>query len=148
MLKYNIPKALRAIETDIGDLATLRAWDSVQHIANAAVTSRKLDGSGKWVPMSGEERLLHLRNALLMELTGRVDDDEELWRVTVTVLGVTALYIGLGTKPELKVDDLSDLPHWMQERVAVLNMLTERPPTSPIQGVGRRITDTVYWIVK
>lgn len=148
MLKSSMPKALRAIETDIGDLSSVLAWNNLQHLANAAVTSRKLDGNGKWVPMSGEERLLHLRNALLMELTGRVDDDEELWRVTVTVLGVTALYIGLGTKPELKVNSLPDLPHWMQERVAVLNMLTERPPTSPIQGVGRRITDTVYWIVK
>jgi hypothetical protein len=148
MLKSSIPKALRAIETDIGDLSTVLAWNSVQHIANAAVTSRKQDGSGRWVSMSGEERLLHLRNALLMELTGRVDDDEELWRVTVTVLGVTALYIGLGTKPELKVDDLSDLPKWMQERVVVLSMLTERPPTKPIEGVGRRISDTVYWIVK
>jgi hypothetical protein len=148
MLKYNTPKALRAIETDIGDLSTVLAWNSVQHIANVAVSTRKQDGNGKWVPMNDEERLLNLRNALLMELTGSVDDDEELWRVTVTVLGVTALYIGLGSKPEIKVNALSGLPHWMQERVAVLSMLTERPPTEPIKGVGRRITDTVYWIVK
>ena len=147
-MKSNIPKALRAIETDIGDLSTLLAWNSVQHIANAAITSRKQDGNGRWVSMSGAERLLHLRNALLMELTGRVDDDEELWRVTVTVLGVTALYIGLGTKPELKVDDLSDLPKWMQERVTVLSMLTQAPPTEPVEGVGRRLSADIYWIVK
>ena len=148
MLKSKTPKALVAIETDIGDLSSVLAWNSVQHIANAAVTSRKQDGSGKWVALSSEDRLLHLRNALLMELTGSVDDDEELWRVAVNKMGASALYIGLGSKPEIKVSRLSGLPHWMQERVAVLSMLTERPPTSPLKGVGRRITDTVYWIVK
>lgn len=148
MLTSKTPKALIAVETDIGDLASVQAWSKLQHIANAAVATRKQDGSGKWVPINDEERLLILRNALLMELTGSVEDDEELWRVTVNVLGASALYIGLGSKPEIKVNALSGLPHWMQERVAVLNMLTERPPTEPIKGVGRRITATVYWIVK
>jgi hypothetical protein len=85
---------------------------------------------------------------MLMELTGRVSDDEEIWRVVVNELGVKALYIGLGSQAPIEAQTLSELPRWMQERVSVLSMLSESPPTSPVEGVGRRITDTVYWIVK
>lgn len=148
MLKYETPKALFVIQSDIGDMSLILAWKYAQHIAHAAMTSQKQDEGGKWVSLSGEERLLHLRNAILMELAGRVDDDEELWRVKVTASRVTALYVGLESKPGISVKNLLGLPEWMQQRVTVLSMLTQRPPTEPIEGVGRRITDTVYWIIK
>jgi len=148
MLTCNAAKALKALEYDIGDLATMQAWNKLQHLAEAAIRTQKQVGPGKWVAATVEDRLLHMRNVMLMELTGRVSDDEEIWRVVVNELGASALYIGLGTKPEIKVSRLSGLPQWMQARVAVLSMLTESPPTKPIEGVGRRITDTVYWIVK
>jgi len=148
MLKCNAAKALKAIECDIGDLATVQAWNKLQHLADAAVRTQKQVSSGRWVAATTEERLLHMRNIMLMELTGKVSDDEEIWRVVVNELGVKALYIGLGSQAPIEAQVLSGLPEWMQERVSVLSMLTERPPTTPIEGVGRRITDTVYWIVK
>lgn len=45
-------------------------------------------------------------------------------------------------------DDLSDLPSWMQERIAMLNMLSFKPPTETVDGVGRRITEFTYWVQK
>jgi hypothetical protein len=148
MLTCNAAKALKALEYDIGDLATVQAWTNLQHLAEASLRTQKQVGPGKWVAATVEERLLHMRNVMLMELTGKVSDDEEIWRVVVNELGVKALYIGLGSQAPIEVQTLSGLPQWMQARVAVLSMLTESPPTKPIEGVGRRITDTVYWIVK
>lgn len=148
MLKSDAAKVLTAIEYDIGQWATLQVWSTLQHLADAAIRSRKKTEDGKWVPLTSEERLLNVRNTMLMDLTGRVDDDEEIWRVAVTEVGVSALYIGLGEKPKIEGKCLSDLPQWMQERVSVLSMLTERPPTSPVQGVGRRLSANVYWIVR
>lgn len=43
-------------------------------------------------------------------------------------------------------DDLSDLPDWMQERIAMLNMLSFKPPTETVDGVGRRISEFTYWV--
>lgn len=120
---------------------------------NYAISSDLLDAAvatqSEWgYPKTIEERLLNLRNAMLMELTGKVDEDEDIWRVVVEPHKVSALYIGLGAKPPITGFAMSDLPQWMQERVVVLSMLTESPPTKPIKGVGRRITESVYWVVK
>jgi len=45
-------------------------------------------------------------------------------------------------------DDLSDLPTWMQERIAMLSMLSFTPPTETVPGVGRRISEVTYWVEK
>ena len=45
-------------------------------------------------------------------------------------------------------DDLSDLPTWMQERIAMLSMLSFKPPTETVPGVGRRISEITYWVEK
>ena len=54
------------------------------------------------------------------------------------------------------VDDLAtgeyacvhDLPKWVQERLAVLMMMSYTPPTEEVEGVGRRISRNVYWVFK
>lgn len=43
-------------------------------------------------------------------------------------------------------DELSDLPDWMQERIAMLSMLSFKPPTETVHGVGRRISEFTYWV--
>lgn len=148
MLISDAKKALVTVEYDIGQWATMQVWNTLQHLADAAIRSRKKAEDGRWVPLTSEERLLNVRNAMLMDLTRRVDDDEEIWRVAVTDIKVSAIHIGLGTKPDIVVNRLSELPQWMQERVSVLSMLSERPPTRAVVGVGRRLSDSVYWIVK
>lgn len=39
-------------------------------------------------------------------------------------------------------------PQWLQDRVLALRMLTEKPPTSWVEGLGRRISKDVFWVVK
>jgi len=143
----NATETLRVVEYDIDALAT-SSWATTEKLALAGARATKHNADGTWDILTAAERLLNLRNVMLMELTGKVSDDEEIWRVVVNELGVKALYIGLGSRAPIEVQTVSELPRWMQERVAVLSMLTESPPTKPIEGVGRRITDTVYWIVK
>ena len=45
-------------------------------------------------------------------------------------------------------DDLSDLPVWVQERIAVLAVCSPEPPTHIVVGVGRRISENIYWVYK
>lgn len=147
MLSFEITEKINAVERDMGELATHLAWNSLQHIANSAVRKmEKVDGD--WVTIGDEQRLRNIRDAMLMELIGEPNDDAEVWRIKVVPYIVEALYIGLGSKPLIRVKTLSGLPEWMQERVTVLRMLTQTPPTEPVEGVGRRLSADIYWIVK
>jgi len=42
--------------------------------------------------------------------------------------------------------DTSRLPDWIQERLAVLRMMSAKPPTEMVVGVGRRINEDTYWV--
>jgi len=44
-------------------------------------------------------------------------------------------------------DSVNDLPKWVQERIAILMMTDSTPPTKEVEGVGRRISDLVFWVV-
>lgn len=39
-----------------------------------------------------------------------------------------------------------NLPDWMQEKLAVLSMMSSKPPTKLVDGVGRRINSDTYWV--
>lgn len=43
-------------------------------------------------------------------------------------------------------DDLDSLPKWIQERIALLSMLSYKSPTVTVEGVGRRISKDTYWV--
>ena len=45
-------------------------------------------------------------------------------------------------------DDLDSLPKWVQERIALLSMLSYKPPTVTVEGVGRRISKDTYWVYR
>lgn len=38
------------------------------------------------------------------------------------------------------------LPDWVKDRLALLMMVDPTPPTKYVDGVGRRISETVFWI--
>ena len=52
--------------------------------------------------------------------------------------------------PELEseYDSVNDLPIWAQEKLAVLMLLDPKQINDPIEGVGRRINEHVFWIIK
>lgn len=39
-----------------------------------------------------------------------------------------------------------DLPNWVQERLATLMMIPTTKPIPDIPGVGRRITENIFWV--
>ena len=43
-------------------------------------------------------------------------------------------------------NSVNDLPKWMQEGVALLMMTSAKSPTDEVDGVGRRIDETTYWL--
>lgn len=43
-------------------------------------------------------------------------------------------------------DSVNDLPVWMQERLAILSLMSAKPPTQDVEGVGRRIDDRTFWL--
>lgn len=44
--------------------------------------------------------------------------------------------------------DTSHLPDWMQDRLAVLSLMKVDPPQTTVDGVGMRVDNHVYWIIK
>jgi hypothetical protein len=41
-----------------------------------------------------------------------------------------------------------ELPAWMQERIAVLSMMKVNPPQTKVEGVGMRVDENVYWVLR
>ena len=77
-------------------------------------------------------------------------NDDHIYRVSICPDGVDVVCFGMG------VDTVHDghyinadvLPKWVQERLAVLMMMSYAPPTEEVEGVGRRISRDVYWVYK
>ena len=40
------------------------------------------------------------------------------------------------------------MPDWMQDRLSVLLMMDPTPPTKYVDGVGRRISEDIFWVVE
>lgn len=64
--------------------------------------------------------------------------------VEVVCLGIDSV----DSEAEGIYDDTSKLPAWMQERLAVLSMMKVDPPQTKVEGVGMRVDQNVYWIIK
>ena len=80
---------------------------------------------------------------------GRVPNDDNIYRVGVFPDGIDIVCFGLesvDSQLEGHYDRVDDLPGWVKERLAVLNMLSITPPTNEVEGVGRRISAHVYWV--
>ena len=45
-------------------------------------------------------------------------------------------------------DSMDKLPDWIQDRLAVLLLCDPTPPTKEVNGIGRRIDASVFWIHK
>jgi hypothetical protein len=85
--------------------------------------------------------------------TQHLPPDDNIYRVQIEpdTGYVSVACIGLESIDAL-VDgiyaDTSKLPDWMQEKLAVLTMMSSKPPTEPVDGVGRRINDNIYWVFR
>lgn len=87
--------------------------------------------------------VLHMRT-----VSANVGDDNT-YRVSIFPDGVDVICFGLESVDsclEGHYDDINNLPDWVKERLAILNMMTSTPPTNEVAGVGRRISGHVYWV--
>ena len=75
--------------------------------------------------------------------------DDMIVRVHVSPNSVHVFLLGLKTLDyDLKdvYDSVDDLPKWVQERLALLMMISTNPPTAVVKGVGRRISENIFWV--
>ena len=122
-------------------------------------------GEETWLDTEGNAKFLYWRD--LIEANGwrqcptgraywvgdtqHMPPDDNIYRVHIaTTTGhVKVSCIGLES-----VDAIVDgnyagthkLPDWMQEKLAVLTMMSSKPPTELVDGVGRRINSDTYWV--
>jgi len=47
---------------------------------------------------------------------------------------------------DLIYDSVDDLPEWMQQKLALLSGIDCSKPTEELEGIGRRVSDHVYWV--
>lgn len=85
-------------------------------------------------------------------LAHMIRDEPKTYRISINSKGgVEAVCFDLeniDSELEGYYDGISALPMWVQERVAVLAVCNPEPPTHIVEGVGRRISENVYWIYK
>lgn len=79
----------------------------------------------------------------------QVGQSREVFRLEVVDGSVTIINFAL----EMLDNDISGwysevdlLPDWVKDRLALLMMVDPTPPTKYVDGVGRRISETVFWI--
>lgn len=85
---------------------------------------------------------------LMRDVSSGLNDDNT-YRISIFPDGVDVMCFGLESVDsclEGHYDRIDDLPNWVKERIAVLNMIPVSPPTSTVEGVGRRISAHVYWV--
>ena len=75
--------------------------------------------------------------------------DDRIYRVGIFPGEIDVLCLGLTLSEPIvegQYSSADELPLWMQERLAVLMMMSLEPPTVELVGVGRRISSHVYWV--
>lgn len=79
--------------------------------------------------------------------------DDNIYRVAIHphTKQVDILYFGLenvDTTVTGHYTDINHTPHWVREKVALLMMTNDKPPTDPVEGVGHRIDSDTFWVIK
>ena len=72
----------------------------------------------------------------------RVSLDPTLGQVDIMTIGVVGVDV---TDPlERTYGCMGELPMWVQEKLAMLMMLTS--PGGPVEGIGKRIDRNTFWV--
>lgn len=79
-------------------------------------------------------------------------DTDFVWRIEENDDGsVECTYIGFCAIDSERIktyNSSQELPEWIKDRVAVLRMMPPDPNKSIVFGVGRRVSENVYWVVE
>ena len=81
-----------------------------------------------------------------------VKDEPKTYRISINQKGGIEVVCfdleNIDSELEGYYDEVSALPVWVQERIAVLAVCSPNPPTPTVEGVGRRISENIYWVYK
>ena len=93
-----------------------------------------------------KEKAKHQWSAI--KLIAMVDSIETIHRVEVFEDGLTVLCFGTSMQDyDGSYKSIDQLPKWMQDKLHVLAMMDYKPPTKTVEGIGRRISRDVFWVV-
>jgi hypothetical protein len=75
--------------------------------------------------------------------------DDTVYRIHLYTDHIEVLCFGIDSVDstlEGEYHSTDDLPDWVKERLAVLMVMSSTPPTGDVAGVGRRISERVFWV--
>lgn len=134
---------------DLYKALCMHGWDSVLH--NGYIKGQKELTWRKhalFQVYEVESDVLYTRRPLMQ----MIREEPKTYRISVNQKGGVETVCfdleNIDSELEGYYDAISDLPVWVQERVAVLAVCNPEPPTHVVEGVGRRISENVYWIYK
>lgn len=78
---------------------------------------------------------------------------ENVYRVFLDDVGRHIEVVCLGMdKVDSEVEGIynrtDELPMWMQEKLTLLSMLKVDPPQTKVEGVGMRVDEKIFWVIK
>lgn len=83
-----------------------------------------------------------------VQIMAMVDSIETIHRVEVFEDGLTVLCFGTSMQDyDGMYQSIDQLPKWMQDKLHVLAMMDYKPPTKTVEGIGRRISRDVFWVI-
>jgi hypothetical protein len=99
------------------------------------------------------QRIVRIDMDIASAGTRWVDDMENVYRVRVdpNSCDVEVACLGLeniDSEAEGIYRSADELPEWMRRKLAVLNLMKVDPPQTKVEGVGMRISEDVFWIIK
>lgn len=101
--------------------------------------------------IAGMEKRSQARTRIWMAMICNPDTDF-VWRIEENDDGsVECTYIGFCAIDSDRIKTYTssqELPEWIKDRVAVLRMMPPDPNKSIVFGVGRRVSENVYWVVE
>ena len=90
--------------------------------------------------------------AISRPLAYMIRDEPKTYRISINQKGGIEVVCfdleNIDSELEGHYDEVSALPVWVQERIAVLAVCSPNPPTPTVEGVGRRISENIYWVYK
>lgn len=77
--------------------------------------------------------------------------DDKLYRVTIhsDTQHVDIMCFGMDAvdaEADGRYDNINVAPQWIREKIALLMMTSDKPPTEPVEGVGVRINTDIFWV--
>jgi len=100
-----------------------------------------------------DRQVLKVSDMLIAHMFGDADtlpDDNNIYRVYIKSRDkINVMCLGDGFVDSVcdgEYYDVNALPDWVKERIAILMLCTISPPMSTIQGVGRRISENIFWV--